>query len=183
MNDLIRKLKRLVSELESYDYCNNSNKVNQIADEIVTTATIIKKSTHKIDFSPGLEKISIIPFIYKPITVRNYYEGDYLERFSSQRTNDLKNANVLELHNKFWTSNNVERGNIFGSLPTELIPKDSVTKLLNMGWELADATVYEVDKTMSLSEVFEICNNNFPYYIITSEKKDNYLIVLQFNII
>jgi len=182
MNDLIRKLKRLVSELESYDYCNNLSKVEEIAGEIAATASMIQNDNHNMNITSDFKKISKLQFIYKPVTVINYYDGDYLERFSEQRTRELKSANVLELHDKFWTSNNVERGNIFGSIPTELIPKNSVDELLYMGWELTDVIVYEVDNNMDLSDIAELCTIKFKYYIVATEKRDNSILVLHYDI-
>ena len=190
MNESVKKLKRLVSELESYAYCDNSKKVFQLSDEIITTASLIKKEFNGGNFEAcfngeeyeELEKISSIPFIYKPVTVRNYYEGDYLEKFSEQRTDDLKRTGILELHDKFWTSNSVERGNIFGSIPIELIPKDAASKLLDLGWEYADVTIYEVIQEMKLTKLIDFCDKNFKHYIIATEMRNNSRLVLHFNV-
>ncbi|MGF7056575.1 hypothetical protein [Brassicibacter mesophilus] len=190
MNESVRRLKRLVSELESYAYCENSKKVIQLSDEIVTIAASIKKEFNskksKTSFYDNeyseLEKISSLPFIFKPVTVRNYYEGNYLEKFSEQRTDELKRTGILDLHDKFWTSNNVERGNIFGSIPIELIPKDAVSKLLGMGWEHADVTIYEVVKQMKLTQLINLCDKNFKHYIIATEMRNNSRLVLHFDL-
>ncbi len=189
MNESIKKLKRLISELESYAYCDNSKKVCQLSEEIITIATTVKEEfsnanskLHTNYMASYLDKISCLPFVYKPVTVKNYYEGNYLERFSEQRTDELKRAGVLELHDKFWTSNNVERGNVFGSIPAELISKESVSKLLDMGWEHADVTIYEVTKQMKLNELIEICNKSFNYYIIATEMRNNCKLILHFEI-
>ncbi|MFA5523279.1 MAG: hypothetical protein WDA24_02875 [Tissierellales bacterium] len=194
MRDTIKALKRLVSEMESYIYCNNCQKVNQLADELLNTTKIIKEqcaninrfgndtnSGHNKEF-PGFSLISTIPFLYKPIEIKNYYDGDYLERFGERRTDDLKRAGVLELHNKFWMSNNVESGNIFGSIPLELINPDAVSTLTSYGWEKAEVSIYEIGEDISSKELDRFCTEAFSYYIIATEMRNREKLLLDFNI-
>lgn len=194
MRNTIKAIKRLVSEMESYIYCNNYDKVNQLADELFNASKIIKEQcANTIRFGnntergrsveyPGFSLISTLPFLYKPTEIRNYYDGDYLEKFNERRTDDLKRAGALELHNKFWMSNNVEGGNIFGSIPLELIDKDSAKALLSYGWKQADVTIYEIDETISLRELDRICSGVFNHYIIATEMRNSTKLVLDFNI-
>ncbi|WIV10450.1 hypothetical protein [Proteiniborus sp. MB09-C3] len=195
MRNTIKVVKRLVSEMESYIYCNNCNKVNQLADELLKATNMIKEQcantnkygnnyTNKVTFNeyPGFSLISTLPFLYKPIEVKNYYDGDYLEKFSGRRTDDLKRAGALELHNKFWMSNNVEGGNIFGSVPLELIRKDSAKTLLSYGWKKADVSIYEIEEGISLRELDRICSINFKNYIIATEMRNSTKLVLNFDI-
>ncbi|WP_352418904.1 hypothetical protein [Proteiniborus sp.] len=193
MRNTIKIVKRLVSEMESYIYCNNYDKVNQLADELLNLTKMIKEQSTNIDKYgnnrinkasndyPGFTLISTLPFLYKPIEVKNYYDGDYLEKFGERRTDDLKSAKVLELHNKFWMSNNVEGGNIFGSIPLELIKKDSANKLLSYGWKETDVSIYEIEE-INLKELDRFCSRTFRHYIIATEMRNNTKLVLKFDI-
>lgn len=194
MRNTIKAIKKLVSEMESYIYCNNYNKVNQLADELLNATKMIKEQCANIDrFGndtnrgivkeyPGFSLISTLPFLYKPIEVKNYYDGDYLEKFGERRTDDLKRAGVLELHNRFWMSNNVEGGNVFGSIPLELIKKDAARTLLSYGWEQAEVSIYEIGEGISSKDLDRFCSGAFNYYIIATEMRNGEKLVLDFNI-
>lgn len=192
MRDTIKTVKRLVSEMESYIYCNNYNKVNQLADELLNMTKKIKEQCANIDSYgnninkaandyPGFTLISTLPFLYKPIEVKNYYEGDYLEKFGEKRTEDLKSAKALELHNRFWMSNNVESGNVFGSVPLELISKDSANALLSYGWEKTEVSIYETEE-VNLKELDRFCSRTFRRYIIATEMRNNTKLILKYSI-
>lgn len=194
MRNAIKVVKRLVSEMESYIYCNNYDKVNQLADEILIATRMIKEQCDntirfgnenergRIKEYPGFSLISTLPFLYKPTEIKNYYDGDYLEKFSERRTDDLKRAGALELHNKFWMSNNVESGNIFGSVPLELIDKDAVSTLLSYGWEQVDVSIYEISESINTRELDKFCSGAFNHYIIATEMRNGTKLVLDFNI-
>ncbi len=193
MRNIIKSVKRLVSEMESYIYCNNYDKVNQLADELLSATKMIKEQCVNNDrFGnnaekgtskqyPGFTLISTLPFLYKPLEVKNYYDGDYLEKFSERRTEDLKRAGVLELHNKFWMSNNVESGNIFGSIPMELIDKEPSRTLRSYGWEQADVQIYEISEGIGSRELDRFCSGTFNHYIIATEMRNGTKLVLNFN--
>jgi len=190
VKESIRELRRLASELESYIYCDNSEKTLELTDQIINMATAIKRKLNKEDIIKedrdekitGFKLISTVTFLYKPVTVKNYFDGDYLERFSEERTNELMKAGVLELHDKFWTSNNVERGNIFGSIPEDLIPKDSMEKLLSYGWKNTEVSVYETEKEIKLTELIKHCDSKLKNYLVTTEMKNRELLVLHYKI-
>lgn len=190
MRNTIKTLKRLVSEMESYVYCSNYDKVNQLANELLNLTKIIKEqsSTYGNDNNktindyPGFTSISTLSFLYKPIEVKNYFDGNYLERFGERRTEDLKDAKALELHNKFWMSNSVESGNVFGSIPLELISKDTANILRSRGWETSEVTIYEVEEEMSQKELDEFCDRIFSHYIIATEMRNKTKLVLKYDI-
>lgn len=195
MRNTIKLVKKLVSEMESYIYCGNYNKVNELADELFDAAKLIKEQCKTASSQgkkgikelvnkeyPGFSLISTLPFLYKPIEVKNYYDGDYLEKFNVRRTDDLKRAGVLDLHNKFWMSNNVECGNVFGSIPLELINEESANVLLSYGWKRADVSIYEVVEDINQKELDRICSLTFNYYIIATEMRNSTKLVLNFHI-
>ena len=192
MRNTILAIKRLVSEMESYVYCDNYDRVNQLANELLDMTNMIKKQCTNsngfhdymdtVEEYPGFMYISTLPFLYKPILVKNYYDGDYLEIFNQKRTDELKRAKVLELHNRFWTSNNVEGGNVFGSIPLELISKESADILYSCGWEKVDVSIYEIEAEMNFKELDRFCSSNFRHYIIAMEMKNKTKLVLNYNI-
>lgn len=193
MQNTILAIKRLVSQMESYVYCDNYDKVNQLAKELLDmTNTIINQCANidnpqayrnPVEEYSGFTFISTLSFLYKPILVKNYYDGDYLEVFNQKRTDELKRAKALELHNKFWISNNVEGGNVFGSIPLELIKKESADVLYACGWEKAEVSIYEVEDEMDLKSLDKFCSRTFEHYIIAMEMKNGTKLVLHYNII
>lgn len=189
MKELIKEMKKVVSQMESYAYCDNYEKVKELTEYITSLTseiqTYLQQGNNKETKSKtyyGLETISTIDFLYKPVMQRDYYEGDYLERFSEERTKQLKGANILELHDKFWTSNNVEKGNIFGSIPYDLIPKESADKLEAWGWKKTKVTVYEVEENITMRELDRTCSSFFKHYLIAMEMRNNSVIILEYDI-
>lgn len=189
MKSRVLELKRTVSELESYIYNNNKEEINRLTDKIkyiVGKIETINKGDNKKDYNElgkyGMKVITSIPFLYKPLTKKNYYEGTYLEKFAEQRTDDLKRAKVLDIHNKFWTSNNVERGNVFGSLPTELIDISSKNSLMTYGWNEVNVIIYEVDDNSSIYEISKMCDKFMENYLIVTEKGKGKILVLEYKI-
>ena len=199
MRDQVFKLKKLVYEMESYIYNNNKDKIFDLAKEISEVSSVImsgissnkSKSNTEIEEQvnndlaedikvlDGLEYLNTIEFLYKPVTKKNYYDGDYLEKFSTQRTDELQRANVIEIHNRFWAINEIEKGNIFGSIPKELINDDSKRLLLRYGWEEAKVNIYKFS-VKSRFEATKLCGKNFEKYLIIKEKKNGEYFALEY---
>ncbi|WP_425447072.1 hypothetical protein [Dethiothermospora halolimnae] len=193
MKQSIIKLKKLVSEYESYIYINNKKKIEEISNNIIELVTKMKEgdipetnneNSDKTDnlYKENLEKINEISFLYKPLMKKNYFEGNYLEKFGEERTEQLKMSGALQLHDKFWTSNNVEKGNVFGSVPKDLISSESANKLINFGWRDCNVTAYEVSDKTTYGELVKICNILFKHYLIVTEMKNKTLLVLEYRI-
>lgn len=187
MKEDIRQLKKLVSKMESYIYCDNYNNSLNIIIEIKDIVDrLYKEICEKNNNDTGninkqnIELIATVPFLYKPVTVDNYYEGDYLERFAEQRTNELKKAEVIEIHDKFWTFNNVEKGNVFGSIPEELINDKQRDQLLSYGWKKTLVNIYEVNDRITLSELEKLCYKYMRHFLIVVEIKNNDILVLEY---
>lgn len=184
------KLKKIVSELESYMYNDNKDKMHELLKRLIDLSNSIDEQIHEeaetIDDdylnNVGLKFISSVPFLFKPILKKNYYEGNYLEMFSEQRSDELKRAKALEIHNKFWLANNVEQGNIFGSIPRDLVSKESANMLITYGWKSVQTIAYDVDKGIRLSELVSICKKCFDNYLIVTERRENQLIVLEYKL-
>lgn len=190
MREQVFKLKKLVYEMESYLYKDNINKIIEIAKEISIISSkisadnkenLIKEEVISSTFikSDEIEFISSVKFLIKPVTKKNFYEGDYLEKFSLQRTDELKRANVLDVHNKFWSVNEIVKGNIFGSIPIDLIDDESMNLLNIYGWEKVDVNIYKL-LLNSNSQIFKFCENKFDKFLIVNVKKTNEYFVLEY---
>ncbi|MTI65912.1 MAG: hypothetical protein FH753_04840 [Firmicutes bacterium] len=187
MREEIHELKKAVSDLESYVNIYNKEKINEIVQRIIDISSSINNKVNdnneiENDNFEEISYLTTVPFLYKPVTKKDYYEGDYLETFSMQRTDELKRANTLDLHNKFWNSNCVENGNIFGSVPEELLSKDSVDSLLSSGWLSVDVNIYEVNDNIDYFDLENLCENNFTNFLIVTERKEDKYLILEYKI-
>ncbi|MFZ5969147.1 MAG: hypothetical protein ACOYVK_18480 [Bacillota bacterium] len=160
--------------------------VEKLAEEIIVKCNEIKADLdekRKSFQDIGFHHINEVKFLYKPIMKKNPYEGTYLEEFSQRRTEELKAAKALDVHNRFWQNHEISRGNIFGSVPMELISKDAVRKLLSFGWEEVDVAVLEVkENPCSIREFVEYCEMTFQHFLIVKEKSTGAEIILHYKI-
>jgi len=196
MRQKIFELKKLVNELESYMYNKNDVKILEIANKICDTSkqiTELQKSdkneenNNKLKLEnekviDGLEFISSIDFLYKPMGKKNFYEGDYLEKFAAIRTDELKRADVLKIHNKFWIANEIEKGNIFGSIPIDLINSESNKLLISYGWKSINVDIYKNKEFTIKKDLFDLIKKQFENYLLIKEKKNNEYFILDYKI-
>ncbi|SHK15296.1 hypothetical protein [Paramaledivibacter caminithermalis] len=189
MEQEISALKRAIFELERNDSLGNITKLSSNIDDIISICEKIK-STLKAQESDKYKKIKLncviintIPFIYKPILVKNYYEGDYIVRFGEQRAEDLKQAGALNAHNEFWIQHKTIKGNIFGSIPKELLDENSLKKLLRSGWREAEVDIIDIkDSHRDIKEIISFCENTFNHYILLKEELTNTHLILHYKI-
>ncbi|AOT69087.1 hypothetical protein [Geosporobacter ferrireducens] len=186
MQQSIQIMKRVVSELEKAAATGNKVRtealVNEMMDVCVKLKQVIdeKKSVQK---NIRTNEINEISFLYKPVLKRNYYEGTYLEEFAQKRTSDLKDAKALDSHNKFWQTHEVIRGNVFGSVPEELIHKDAARKLMGYGWDRVSVIVLEIkQRDCSMKEFAEYCELNFDKFLIVREKSTGAELILHYKV-
>ncbi len=179
-------LKRIVYNLESGYF--NGREV-ELLDHLILSAQKMKDKYAAIEKSMFMnenievEKISYETFLYKPVMTKNYYEGDYLERFGEVRTSDLKNCNLLEVHNQFWKAYEVQKGNIFASIPKELANYEQIKKLESLGWDEVEVEVYEVKKCkLSKKEFSKYIQKTFKYNIVVLEVYSNSQLILNYNL-
>ncbi len=152
------------------DLCNQLKMATAKSD-----APVMKNNPYKT--------INTISFLMKPILRHNLYEGEYLERFSEERTEQLIGAQAINKHNEFWKQHETIRGNIYGSVPYELLEETSSRKLINSGWEVVDVDIHDFGKIQpDLTSVIEFCTSNFEYYILVKEMSTDTILVLVFNI-
>ncbi|QEK12804.1 hypothetical protein FQB35_10970 [Crassaminicella thermophila] len=183
MKESIHNIKIIADRIER---AADKIQLEGLIDEMIKICKYIKdelKEKKKIANDIKLENINTISFLYKPILKKNYYEGTYLEEFSERRTYELKEAKALDVHNKFWQTHEVLRGNIFGSIPLGLISKDVAERLKFFGWDEVCVDVFEVqERKCSMKELVEYCKIKFLNFLIVNEKSTGAELILHYNI-
>lgn len=128
------------------------------------------------------KKINVLPFLYKPVEAADPYEGDYLEHFSDERTYQLQSTHSIDGHNDFWKEHNVLTGNVFGSVPVDLIPAESAAGLKKCGWKETLVDVLDFGRRVTdTKQLIEFCERNFRHYIMISEEATHSVIALAFS--
>ncbi len=176
---------------------NNSHNELSLIQQLIDYAEAYKEriiklnsqnSTVSVCDAPNLkmDKISEEAFLYKPVLVKNYYDGDYLENFSNIRSSDLKTSGVFEVHNKFWEAHEVNGGNVFATIPNALVNPQQAAKLEKLNWDRAEVDIYEIDadtvKSMPKFKINEAAGKKFPHYLLIREVYGNVLMVLHYKI-
>ncbi|TCO74568.1 hypothetical protein [Marinisporobacter balticus] len=186
MKERIQDIKSISDQIDRAIATGNKIKITKLIDDMMHACKNIKtqlEEKKKVSNDIKVENINMIPFIYKPILKKNYYEGTYLEEFAEMRTSELKDAKVLDIHNKFWKTHEVLRGNIFGSLPSELISKDALNKLKYFGWDEVHVDVLEVQKRgCKMQELMEYCELQYNHFLIVNEKSSGTELILHYDI-
>lgn len=186
MDKHLYEMKKIVYNLESGYFVGREvellDNLLLVAEEMKNKYIDLDKSIYLND-NIELEKIAQENFLYKPVIAKNYYEGDYLERFGEIRTSDLKSCNLLHIHNQFWQAYEVQKGNIFASIPKELANLDQIRKLELLGWNDVEVDVYEVKKCdLSRNEFTKYVQKVFKYSIVVLEVYSNCRLILNYNV-
>ncbi len=184
MKEQIVALKHYVLELEyalsanqSEGVRNASRVMRDLLDQLESDMLSVQEKQTGVYF----KAINTIPFLYKPIAVLNPYEGDYLERFSRERHEQLTAAGAIAQHNNFWTDHNVMRGNIFGSVPKELLSEDAIYSLKRMGWEEVKVDILDFGRRITdIKAISEFLEENFDHYIMIKEEPTQSTLALKF---
>lgn len=186
MKPKVQDIHKLALEIQNASNCGNKKRLEQVLDKMIEACNSIKQELEekkKLSQDIQLQHINSLTFMFKPVLKKNYYEGSYLEEFSSNRTSELKESKALDNHNKFWQTHEILRGNIFGSLPKELVPKESVSKLLRYGWDEVEVDIYEiVKKNCSIKEAVEFCELKFYQFLIVKEKSTEAELILHYKV-
>ncbi len=124
-----------------------------------------------------------LEFLYKPINKASIYEGNYLERFSDERTSQLMKSRSINQHNEFWKMNQIVKGNVYGSVPSELLNNDSIETLRRFGWKdvwvkIHDFGAIKVSMDVFISEL----ERKFDDYILLYEEETETHLVLEYQI-
>ncbi len=184
MSAKIESLKHSVLQLEHAIATDDLARIKQMVRVIADTARQIENNYAMIEQKETgvyFKRINVIPFLYKPMYTSNPYAGNFLENFSRERTHQLARAGALDPHNKFWTDYQVVNGNIFGSVPKELLSDDSIFELKRMGWEEVAVEVLDFGKSATdIKQLYEFCSANFNKFIFINEQATATHLALKF---
>lgn len=194
MNYQIDDLREAVESLNEALYRDDPEEVDMVVRVIKNIATNIKNeywtqhvNEDEIVIQPVQSKnkdyktINTIEFLYKPMHFVNIYEGNDIELFSRDRTEELMESGAIEIHNEFWQTHEIFYGNVFGSLPIELVPNDGIAKLLKCGWKKTNVDIIEFSKHLSLSEIRELAERKYRHYILLKEIATQSVLLLRYN--
>lgn len=184
MQEQVTVLKESIARLETSLQMDSSDEVQALLQRMSALCEQMRhdyKMVHKKDTGVYYKKINVLPFLYKPIAVDDPYEGSYLEHFSDERTYQLQVTKSIEGHNAFWKEHNVVTGNVFGSVPVDLIPSESAEALKKCGWQESLVDVIDFGKRVTdTKQLVEFCQQNFKRYIMLMEESSHAYLALCF---
>lgn len=186
MLDRINTLKAAVSDLEHAVRENDGagfNRNLQIIRDLCSDLKLVTQSREtETKKDMPYQTINTIPFLMKPVMRENLFEGNYLEAFSEERTEQLMHSRAINNHNEFWKQHETIRGNVYGSVPVELIAEDAAAALVNYGWEIVEVDILDFGrKRVDIRLVTEFCQKNFDYFILVKEASTDTILGLVFN--
>lgn len=193
MNYSFKDLKEATSRLESAVKRADSEDVEIYVKLICNIATQIKSdfwsdhfSENTVEIQPLSPKnevfqpINSIPFLYKPMYFNNVYESNEIEYYAKERTEELVESGAIDAHNDFWQQHQIVYGNVYGSLPLELIRKSQADQLKRCGWKKNDVEIIEVKGEYNEEELRKIAAKHFRHYIIIKEKETKSSLILRY---
>jgi len=174
-NNDILKMEELVENLKYEFYEENSIKIEREKSK----KALLEEKAGKIE---GYV-LNTLDFVYKPINVTNVYEGNYLENFSERRTYELSKAYAINNHNEFWKQHTTINGNVYGSVPCELIKQTSIDVLMGFGWKSVEVDIVDYNsKIPELNNLTAYCESIYDHFIIINEQNTNEPLVLHYKI-
>jgi len=126
--------------------------------------------------------INSIPFLVKEVDTDDIYEDNYLVSFCEERTRELMKAKAINTHNDFWKQHQTVAGNVYGSVPSELLRKENVETLQEYDWIDVEVDIIDFKASgYNKDRVLKYVSENFRSYIIVDEIRTNSLLVLRYN--
>jgi len=125
--------------------------------------------------------INSIPFLIKHAEVDDLNEDNYLVAFCEERTRELMKARAINTHNEFWKQHETVAGNVYGSVPSELLRKENIEILRDYGW--VEKSVDIIDFKVSgytKDRILKYVSDHFKSYIIVHETRTKSLLVLRY---
>ncbi|MBN2898793.1 MAG: hypothetical protein JXO44_08455 [Clostridia bacterium] len=127
--------------------------------------------------------INELKFLYKPVERINVFEGNYLERFADERTDQLMKSRSINQHNEFWKLHQTVRGNVYGSVPAELLSQDSLDTLRRFGWKDVEVRIHDFGVlNVDVDELIHHIEEKFEHYILLFEEETSTHLVLEYEI-
>ncbi|HKL41731.1 MAG TPA: hypothetical protein VJ962_04040 [Clostridia bacterium] len=193
MSNEIYRLKNLLYDLEYYiqrnrhsDISKSTQEIRKICDEIDNEYATDEISL-EVEESSQKEKcfqiINVLDFIYIPFNYKMQDDNIYIKNFSKRRFENLKEASVLSDHNKFWSQHETIDGNIYGSVPIELLNAKKVALLEKSGWDKVSVEILDFKcSDLNQKQIKQYCKENLYRYIIIREKETSEILVLNYNL-
>ncbi len=192
MNKEIYKLKNLLYDLEYYIQRDKNDIILGCTDDIRKICdridSVVKSEKIGIDCENlcnvmEYNVINVLDFIYLPFDYVMEDDNSYIERFSNRRFESLMNAEALSDHNKFWSQHETVDGNIYGSVPAELLNARKIALLEKVGWERVSVEIIDFKKlNYSKEDIKNYCRKNLYRYIIIKENETSEILVLNYNL-
>jgi hypothetical protein len=89
----------------------------------------------------------------------------------------------INQHNEFWKIHQTVRGNVYGSVPTELIADESKETLRRFGWKDVSVKIHDFGVlNIDVDELINYIEENFEFYILLFEEETNTHLVLEYEI-
>jgi hypothetical protein len=193
MSNEIYRLKNLLYDLEYYIQRNRNSDISKSTQEIRKICDEIDYEYAKDEISLEVEEssqkekcfevINVLDFIYIPFNYKMQDDNIYIKNFSKRRFENLKEASVLSDHNKFWSQHETIDGNIYGSVPIELLNAKKVALLEKSGWEKVSVEILDFEcSDLNQKQIKQYCKENLYRYIIIREKETSEILVLNYNL-
>ncbi len=192
MNYRIDDLKEAVSRLDEAVENQETEDVDMYVRLIKNIATQIKNdywSSHFDDTNIVIQPkakpqmfqtINTLEFLYKPMHFVNIYEGNEIEYFAKERSEELVESGGIDAHNAFWQDHEIIYGNVYGSLPLELLKKEQLAQLIRCGWKKVNVDIIEFLGNHDESEIRKIAESKFRHYIIIREIQTKSVLLLRY---
>lgn len=190
MTDLKEAVKRLEDAVDS----KGAEDVDMYVRLIRNISTQIKNefwATHMEDETIVIQPtssensnyrtINTLEFLYKPMHFSNIYEGNEIEYFSKERTEELIESGAIDAHNEFWQTHEIIYGNVYGSVPIELISKEMVGKLIKCGWKKVNVDIIEYKNVESDKQMRSVAEKKYRHYILLKENETKSTLLLRYN--
>lgn len=186
---MIRELKNSANRLEiaynSYNKMNFEKEVQSIKD-IIDKIQFVHE-TEDIKSKQDLQHfvtINTIPFMVKLVEPGvDPYEGTYLEKFCDRRTDDLMKSRAINNHNAFWKQHTTLAGNIYGSVPKELLKPENVESLDEIGWVEVEVDIIDTTNIQKTDyELTKFISEYMDSYVIVKENSTDTVLVLRYNL-
>jgi hypothetical protein len=187
LKEAVERLDEAIEDLDAEDVDLCVKLIKNIASQIKSdfwsqhiendSVIIQPVKKHNSDFNI----INSLEFLYKPMHFINVYEGNEIEYYSRERTEELMESGAIDAHNDFWQHHETVYGNVYGSLPVELVNREAAGKLTRYGWKKTVVDIIEFKNECDEMAIREIAERKYRHYIIIREKETQGILVLRYN--
>lgn len=164
----VRMIKNIATQIKNDYWAENVNEASIIIQPVQA-----KENEYKT--------INTLEFLYKPMYFQNVFEGNEIEYYSKDRTEELVESGTFDVHNDFWQSHNIIYGNVYGSMPLELASKEGIGKLLKCGWKKTTVDIIEFSKTLDVDGIRTLAEKKYRHYILLEEIETRSILLLRYN--